>query len=78
MANINNTKPFYNSLIPNDWEVKHFEDVAEIDKESLNGNTPKDYEFDYISLSDVDSGDLIIETTKQIFAAAPSRARRIS
>ena len=77
MANINNTKPFYNSLIPNDWEVKHFEDVAEIDKESLNGNTPKDYEFDYISLSDVDSGDLIIETTKQIFAAAPSRARRI-
>lgn len=63
--------------IPCDWEVKHFEDVAEIDKESLNGNTSKDYEFDYISLSDVDSDDITIETTKQIFISAPSRARRI-
>lgn len=72
-----NTKPFYNSTIPSDWEVKHFEDVADIDKESLNGNTPKDYEFDYISLSDVDSDDFKIETTKQIYKNAPSRARRI-
>ncbi|GAB1418379.1 restriction endonuclease subunit S [Bacteroidales bacterium] len=71
------TKPFYNTEIPSDWEVKHFEDVADIDKESLNGNTPKDYEFDYISLSDVDSDDFKIETTKQVFASAPSRARRI-
>ncbi len=63
--------------IPSDWEVKHFEDVAEIDKESLNGNTSKDYEFDYISLSDVDSDDITIETTKQVFISAPSRARRI-
>lgn len=71
------TKAFYNTEIPSDWEVKHFEDVADIDKESLNGNTPKDYEFDYISLSDVDSDDFKIETTKQVFASAPSRARRI-
>lgn len=72
-----NTKPFYNTEIPSDWEVKRFEDVVDIDKESLNGNTPKDYEFDYISLSDVDSDDFKIETTKQVFASAPSRARRI-
>ena len=65
------------SKIPNDWEVKHFEDVAEIDNESLNTLTAKDYEFDYISLSDVDSDDFKIETTKQVFATAPSRARRI-
>jgi len=65
------------SKIPNDWEVKHFEDVADIDNESLNGMTSKDYEFDYISLSDVDSDDFKIETTKQVFATAPSRARRI-
>lgn len=77
IANSSKTKPFINSSIPSDWEVKHFEDVADIDKESLNGNTPKDYEFDYISLSDVESGDLKIETTKQIFSEAPSRARRI-
>ena len=72
-----NLKPFYNTTIPSDWEVKHFEDVSDIDKESLNSNTAKDYEFDYISLSDVDSDDFKIETTKQIFANAPSRARRI-
>lgn len=72
-----NTQPFYNTTIPSDWEVKHFEEVAEIDKDSLKGNTPKDYEFDYISLSDVDSDDFKIEKTKQIFATAPSRARRI-
>lgn len=63
--------------IPDDWEVKHFEDVADIDTESLNSITSKDYEFDYISLSDVDSDDFKIETTKQVFATAPSRARRI-
>ncbi len=66
-----------NNEIPSDWDVKHFEDVADIDKESLNANTPNDYEFDYISLSDVDSVDFNIETTRQIFATAPSRARRI-
>lgn len=62
---------------PSDWEVKHFEEVADIDRECLNGSTPKDYEFEYISLSDVSSDDLKFETTKQIFATAPSRARRI-
>lgn len=77
MSKTNNRKPFYNSTIPRDWEVKHFEDVADIDKESLNGSTSKDYEFDYISLSDVDSDDIKIETTRQIFSDAPSRARRI-
>jgi len=75
--NANNTKPFYNTTIPSDWEIKHFEDIASIDKNSLNGKTDKDYEFDYISLSDVDSDDFKIETTRQIFASAPSRARRI-
>ncbi|NOX48895.1 MAG: restriction endonuclease subunit S [Chlorobi bacterium] len=77
MAENKNTKPFYNTEIPEDWEVKYFKDVADIDKESLNGKTAKDYEFDYISLSDVDSNDSIYETTKQIFSTAPSRARRI-
>jgi type I restriction enzyme S subunit len=72
-----NSKPFSNSTIPSDWMVMHFEDVAEIDKDCLNGNTPKDYSFDYISLSDVDSDNFKIETTKQVFAHAPSRARRI-
>lgn len=71
------TKAFYNPEIPSDWEVKKFEDVADIDKESLSSSTSKDYEFDYISLSDVDSDDFKIETKRQVFDTAPSRARRI-
>lgn len=77
MGETKKTKAFYNTVIPSDWEVNHFEDVADIDSDSLNGSTPKDYEFDYISLSDVDSDDFRIETTRQVFATAPSRARRI-
>lgn len=77
MSKTKNTKAFFNTEIPGDWDVKHFEDVADIDRDSLNGSTPKDYEFDYISLSDVDSDDFKIETTRQVFASAPSRARRI-
>jgi len=73
----NNTKPFYNTTIPIDWEVKHFEDIADIDKKSLNGKTAKSYEFNYISLSDIDSDEFKTETTRQIFGNAPSRARRI-
>jgi len=72
-----NKKLFLNTYIPMEWDVKHFEDVADIDKENLNGNTPKEYEFEYISLSDVDSDDFKIETTKQVFSSAPSRARKI-
>ena len=37
-------------LIPEDWEVKKLGKVGEIDKKSLNSNTDKEYEFDYISL----------------------------
>lgn len=64
-------------IIPKDWDVKKVENIADIDKESLGSNTPKDYEFDYISISDIDSADFRIETTKQVFSSAPSRARRI-
>lgn len=70
-------KPSPLGPIPPDWEIKHFEDVAEIDSESLRSNTSKNYRFNYISLSDVDSDDFKIETTKQVFETAPSRARRV-
>jgi len=63
--------------IPNDWEVKHLEDIADIDTNSLSNSTLGDYKFKYISLSDVESGGSIFETTDQVFKTAPSRARRI-
>lgn len=63
--------------VPQEWEVKHLEDMSDIDKLSLNGSTPQDYSFDYISLSDVDSDYFEITTSRQVYSTAPSRARRI-
>lgn len=62
--------------IPKDWEVLTFKDIAHIDRESLSGKTDPDYTFDYISLSDVNSDDFTLETTRLKFKNAPSRARR--
>lgn len=63
--------------LPDTWHVKTIEQIAEVDKSSLSASTPKEYVFDYISLSDVDGEQQEITTTKQIFKSAPSRARRI-
>ena len=63
--------------IPEDWEVKRMGEVCDIDKNSLSSNTNPNYEFDYISLSDVDSESFEITTNRQVFKSAPSRARRI-
>ncbi len=62
-------------ILPSDWEVVHVEDVALVDKESLNGNTDPDYTFEYISLSDVD--EKVYSTNTVQFKNAPSRARRL-
>ena len=64
-------------LIPSEWEVRKLGEIADVDKKSLKSDTNPKYQFDYISLSDVDSDDFNIETSKQIFKSAPSRARRI-
>lgn len=63
--------------LPSGWEMKRFDEISMIDAKSLKSNTKEDYTFDYVSLSDVDSDDFKIETTKQVFKSAPSRARRI-
>ncbi|MDV2858672.1 restriction endonuclease subunit S [Oceanimonas sp. CAM02] len=62
--------------IPEDWEVVKIGDVALVDSENLGSSTALDYEFDYISLEQVDTGTLL-NTTKLKFSSAPSRARRI-
>jgi type I restriction enzyme S subunit len=63
--------------LPSGWEIKCFSEISAIDAQSLKSDTPDDYTFDYISLSDVDSEDFKVETTRQVFKSAPSRARRI-
>ncbi|MCK9301713.1 MAG: restriction endonuclease subunit S [Bacteroidales bacterium] len=64
-------------IIPEDWEVKRLGEICEIDSRSLSSQTNPDYEFNYISLSDVNNETFEIVTTKQKFSTAPSRARRI-
>jgi restriction endonuclease S subunit len=59
-----------------EWAVKRLGEIAEVDTESLGSSTPPEYEFNYISLEDVDAGTLSSSTT-QVFSSAPSRARRI-
>lgn len=64
-------------IIPEDWELNKMVEVADIDKNSLKANTDPDYEFEYISLSDVNDEVFSISKSIQKFASAPSRARRI-
>lgn len=65
------------SEIPVDWDVALLEELAYIDSESLPIKTPPDYEFRYISLGDVDRGELVGANQCIRFSDAPSRARRI-
>ena len=64
-------------IIPQEWEAKRVKEICKIDANSLATKTPAEYEFDYISLSDVEDEKLEIQTSHQIFKTAPSRARRI-
>lgn len=59
------------------WKEVKLGDVADIDKLSLGNQTPNDYSFQYLSLSDVDFGYAEIKSERVIFRNAPSRARRI-
>lgn len=62
--------------LPEGWREVQLGEVCLIDQETLSSETPDDYCFQYISLSDVEKGNLI-QTRKYKFSEAPSRARRI-
>jgi len=51
-------------------------ELAAIDKNSLGKKTPEDFEFSYISLSDVETGKIADNLEKHVFSSSPSRARR--
>jgi type I restriction enzyme S subunit len=55
----------------------HFSDLLKIDSKSLGTKTEPDFEFDYISLSDVELGKIGSALEHHIYKSAPSRARRI-
>lgn len=69
-------KPSELGEIPEDWEVVSFGELGQIDPENLGAGTAPDYEFDYVSLEQIDKGTLL-GTFKTIFKEAPSRARRV-
>ncbi|SOE21216.1 type I restriction enzyme, S subunit [Spirosomataceae bacterium TFI 002] len=77
MKNIASTVKHIINQLPPSWEIKCFEDVAEIDGSNLTNSTALNYEFEYISLSDIDSKNNRFSTSKQVFGRAPSRARRV-
>ena len=56
-------------------ELVRLGSVCFFDLHSLSNKTDKDYEFEYISLSDVEKG-VLLNTKRCQFAKAPSRARR--
>jgi type I restriction enzyme S subunit len=55
----------------------HFSDLLEIDRKSLGSKTDPNFEFDYISLSDVGTGTVSDTLDRHKFNKSPSRARRI-
>ncbi|MGX8219659.1 restriction endonuclease subunit S [Psychrobacter celer] len=60
-----------------EWEEVQLGELAFIDKKSLGKSTPDDFEFKYISLSDVSEGVISNSTETYVYESAPSRARRI-
>jgi type I restriction enzyme S subunit len=58
-----------------EWEVRSLEEVADVDSDNLTADTDPDYQFNYISLEDVDRGALR-SFSHERYSSAPSRARR--
>lgn len=62
-----------------DWQADRLKDVAAINLDSLSAGTDRDYEFDYLEISNVDYyGVIDPEAIERVrFEDAPSRARRV-
>jgi type I restriction enzyme S subunit len=58
-----------------EWKVKQIQDISDVDPENLSSDVRHEYAFKYISLEQIDRGTLK-GWTEQVFATAPSRARR--
>ncbi|WP_299855275.1 restriction endonuclease subunit S [uncultured Roseobacter sp.] len=59
-----------------EWKEVRLGDVSRVDQRSLGSKTEDDFEFDYISLSNVEPGRIVGELDRLRYADAPSRARR--
>ena len=59
-----------------EFDRVNLSELVTIDKSSLGKKTPEDFEFSYISLSDVETGKIADNLEKHVFSSSPSRARR--
>ena len=59
-----------------EWTSRRIDTLAEVDPENLPTSTDPEFVFNYISLDHVDAGRLL-HYTRESFATAPSRARRV-
>lgn len=76
---VNNGMKIINDINKNNekgWELKRIEEIAQINKKSLNSKTDKNLIIEYIDIESVSTGK-IKETKKMKFSEAPSRARRV-
>lgn len=62
--------------IPNDWEIQNLQDISYIDKKSLSSNFCPEKTIKYVSLADINNGQ--VAYSQYLFKDAPSRARRIT
>ena len=66
-----------NHAIPKQWNVSKLKHYLRVNESTLPETTDPDYEFRYIEIGAVESGDLSEPPRRVRFGAAPSRARRI-
>ncbi|PKL80481.1 MAG: hypothetical protein CVV25_04025 [Ignavibacteriae bacterium HGW-Ignavibacteriae-4] len=76
-TNKNDCKKTKIGSIPNDWELSKMKEVVLVDSESINQDYNKEITFNYISLSDVQLGNIADNLKSYNLKNAPSRARRI-
>ncbi len=59
------------------WAIHKLSDIAEVDARYISNNTESDFTFRYISLSDVNKGNVSTNLPLLKFGQAPVRARKL-
>jgi type I restriction enzyme S subunit len=59
------------------WRLLSLDALVDVDLESLNDKTPKDFSFYYLDISSVSEGRIKLPSSEILFRDAPSRARTV-